>query len=111
LLECTPFAIRTKAVVAKLIDGKKWRANAMTLPGLLNVLQVDAGSGFVDVGATNANKGVNVASIYQHPAVHTNRDADNKEVWLCTVHSYACITCTTTTPKTAMNVFALPLSH
>ena len=88
----TIVSIAEDEIVLKLMDGKKWRSNANTLPSLLTVMQVDAGEGFKEVGPLNTNKGVAVASIYQHPTVTGNKDAttgaDRDPVMLYRTHSH-----------------------
>lgn len=65
-------ATTTKKVVLQLKDGRTWRSNPMTLPAPLTLMQMDAGSGFVDVGPVNTNKGMDVATIFQKPTVRGN---------------------------------------
>mmetsp|Transcript_22829 Transcript_22829/g.71557 ORF Transcript_22829/g.71557 Transcript_22829/m.71557 type:complete len:913 (-) Transcript_22829:693-3431(-) len=55
-----------------LKPGSMWRRNGANLPAPLTLLAVDAGSGFVAVGATEARKGVRVATIFEAPAVRAN---------------------------------------
>ena len=73
-------AITDTTMVLNLVSGMKWRANPMTLPAKLTVLQVDAGAGFVAVGPINSAKGRDVAKIYQRPTIVHNRNADGTEV-------------------------------
>lgn len=55
-----------------LKPGSVWRRNGANLPAPLTLLAVDAGSGFVAVGATEMKKGVRVATVFEAPAVQPN---------------------------------------
>ncbi|KAJ8609149.1 hypothetical protein CTAYLR_006081 [Chrysophaeum taylorii] len=55
-----------------LKPGSMWRRNGANLPAPLTLLAVDAGSGFVAVGATEARKGVRVATVFEAPVVRPN---------------------------------------
>jgi len=52
-----------------LKPGSMWRRNGANLPAPLTLLAVDAGSGYVAVGATEARKGQRVATIFESPRV------------------------------------------
>mmetsp|Transcript_22391 Transcript_22391/g.28987 ORF Transcript_22391/g.28987 Transcript_22391/m.28987 type:complete len:917 (-) Transcript_22391:557-3307(-) len=47
-----------------------WRKNGANLPAPLTLLAVDAGSGYVAVGATEARKGVRVATVFEAPVIN-----------------------------------------
>lgn len=53
-----------------LKPGSHWRRNGANLPAPLTLLAVDAGSGYVAVGATEARKGIRVATVFEAPAVN-----------------------------------------
>lgn len=61
-----------KQIELVLKPGSMWRRNGANLPAPLTLLAVDAGSGFVAVGATEFRKGVRVATIFETPAVRAN---------------------------------------
>ena len=53
-----------------LKPGSHWRRNGANLPAPLTLLAVDAGSGYVAVGATEARKGQRVAMIFETPRIN-----------------------------------------
>mmetsp|Transcript_20554 Transcript_20554/g.67886 ORF Transcript_20554/g.67886 Transcript_20554/m.67886 type:complete len:975 (+) Transcript_20554:302-3226(+) len=56
-------------VVLERLPGSAWKRNPKNLPGPLVLLSADAGTGFVAMGATEARKGVRVATVFEDPAV------------------------------------------
>mmetsp|Transcript_15654 Transcript_15654/g.51230 ORF Transcript_15654/g.51230 Transcript_15654/m.51230 type:complete len:939 (+) Transcript_15654:110-2926(+) len=52
-----------------LKPGSMWRRNGANLPAPLTLLAVDAGSGYVAVGATEARKGQRVATVFEAPRI------------------------------------------
>ena len=52
-----------------LKSGSVWRKNVENLPGYLTVLAVDAGDGMVPVGPANAQKGKDIAMVFERPQV------------------------------------------
>lgn len=68
----TVYRASPSSLTLKLSPGSLWRLNGENLPGPLTLLAVDAGDGFVAVGATNARKGRNVATVYETPSVYPN---------------------------------------
>jgi len=65
----TTTAISETSVSLRLVPGSLWRKNVENLPGYLTLLAVNAGSGFVAVGPTNAAKGRDVATVFERPSV------------------------------------------
>lgn len=59
------------SISLRLIPGSHWRANFVNLPGVLTLLAVNAGEGFVAVGPTNAKKGRDIATIFERPSVYS----------------------------------------
>lgn len=59
------------SISLRLNTGSHWRANFVNLPGVLTLLAVNAGEGFVAVGPTNAKKGRDIATIFERPAVYS----------------------------------------
>ena len=55
-----------------LKPGSVWRRNGANLPAPLTLLAADVGSGLVAMGATEARKGVRVATIFESPSVTPN---------------------------------------
>ena len=60
------------SIMLKLTHGSSWRKNMENLPGVLNLLAVNAGEGFIAVGPQNTGKGRDVATIFERPDVHSN---------------------------------------
>jgi len=60
------------SISLRLEPGSNWRKNPENLPGVLTLLSVNAGAGFVAVGPTNAKKGRDVATIFERPQVHSS---------------------------------------
>jgi hypothetical protein len=56
----------------RLQPGSSWRANMENLPGVLTLLAVNAGEGFVSVGPINAQKGRDVATIFERPRIFSS---------------------------------------
>lgn len=52
-----------------LKPGSVWRRNGANLPAPLTLLAADVGSGLVAIGATEARKGVRVATVFEAPVV------------------------------------------
>mmetsp|Transcript_17583 Transcript_17583/g.60826 ORF Transcript_17583/g.60826 Transcript_17583/m.60826 type:complete len:1027 (-) Transcript_17583:210-3290(-) len=52
-----------------LKPGSLWRRNGANLPAPLTLLACDVGSGYVAIGATEAKKGIRVATVFESPAV------------------------------------------
>lgn len=52
-----------------LKPGSLWRKNGANLPAPLTLLAADVGSGLVAIGATEARKGIRVATIFECPVV------------------------------------------
>jgi len=59
------------SISLRLNPGSHWRANFVNLPGVLTLLAVNAGEGFVAVGPTNAKKGRDIATIFERPSVYS----------------------------------------
>ena len=57
------------ALQLRLHPGSAWRKNMENLPGVLTLLAVNSGEGFVSVGPINAQKGRDVATIFERPKV------------------------------------------
>lgn len=57
------------SISLRLEPGSGWRKNVDNLPGVLTLLAVNAGEGFVAVGPTNAAKGRDIALIFERPQV------------------------------------------
>lgn len=55
----------------RLVPGSHWRKNVESLPGFLTLLAVNAGEGYVAVGATNAKKGRDIARVFERPVVYS----------------------------------------
>ena len=53
-----------------LKPGSVWRRNGANLPAPLTLLAADVGSGLVAIGATEARKGIRVATIFECPKVN-----------------------------------------
>ena len=60
------------SISLRLEPGSNWRKNPENLPGVLTLLSVNAGAGFVAVGPANAKKGRDVATIFERPQVHSS---------------------------------------
>jgi hypothetical protein len=60
------------SIKLKLQHFSSWRKNMDNLPGVLNLLAVNAGEGFVAVGPRNTGIGRDVATIFERPDVHSN---------------------------------------
>lgn len=56
----------------QLMPGSYWRKNVDNLPGFLTLLAVNAGEGFVSVGPMNAQKGRDVATVFERPDVFSS---------------------------------------
>jgi len=75
-------------LVLELAPGSKWRANPANLPGPLTLLAVNSGAGPIPVGATEAKKGRQIATIYADPKIVTNASTTalyrtlSHELWL-----------------------------
>jgi len=61
----------TEEIHLTLKHGSQWRKNVDNLPGYLTLLAVDAGEGLVAVGPANAQKGKDVAMVFEHPEVYS----------------------------------------
>jgi hypothetical protein len=57
------------SIALRLQARSHWRKNVDSLPGFLTLLAVNAGEGFVAVGPTNAAKGRDVATVFEHPQI------------------------------------------
>jgi len=68
----TTTAISETSVSLRLVPGSLWRKNVENLPGYLTLLAVNAGSGFVAVGPTNAAKGRDVATVFERPSIYSS---------------------------------------
>ena len=68
----------------RIVPGSFWRKNFANLPGALTLLAVNAGAGFVAVGPLNAQKGKDVAMIFEHPEVHS----DNIKIYRTHSHEF-----------------------
>jgi hypothetical protein len=68
----TTTAISEASISLRLVPGSFWRKNVENLPGYLTLLAVNAGSGFVAVGPTNAAKGRDVATVFERPQVFSS---------------------------------------
>jgi hypothetical protein len=53
-----------------LKPGSVWRRNGANLPAPLTLLAADVGSGLVAIGATEARKGIRVATVFECPKVN-----------------------------------------
>ena len=60
------------SISLRLEPGSFWRKNVENLPGVLTLLAVNAGAGFVAVGPTNAKKGRDVATVFERPSVFSS---------------------------------------
>jgi hypothetical protein len=60
------------SIKLKLQHSSSWRKNMDNLPGVLTLLAVNAGPGFVAVGPRNTGIGRDVATIFERPDVHSN---------------------------------------
>eukprot|EP00607_Mallomonas_marina_P009587 CAMPEP_0182420276 /NCGR_PEP_ID=MMETSP1167-20130531/4954_1 /TAXON_ID=2988 /ORGANISM="Mallomonas Sp, Strain CCMP3275" /LENGTH=924 /DNA_ID=CAMNT_0024596015 /DNA_START=81 /DNA_END=2855 /DNA_ORIENTATION=- len=70
------------SLTLRLEPGSSWRKNVDNLPGVLTLLAVNAGAGFVAVGPTNAKKGRDVATIFERPTVYSS----NKKLYRTQSH-------------------------
>jgi len=68
----------------RLEPGSFWRRNVENLPGVLTLLAVNAGEGYVAVGPTNAKKGRDVATIFERPSVFSS----NKRLYRTQSHEF-----------------------
>ena len=66
----------SELILLSLVPTSAWRKNVENLPGYLTLLAVNAGEGFVAVGPTNANKGRDVATVFERPVVYSS------QVWI-----------------------------
>mmetsp|Transcript_19026 Transcript_19026/g.19155 ORF Transcript_19026/g.19155 Transcript_19026/m.19155 type:complete len:925 (-) Transcript_19026:246-3020(-) len=66
----------------RLEPGSTWRKNVENLPGVLTLLAVNAGAGFVAVGPTNAKKGRDIATVFERPSVYSS----NKKLYRTQSH-------------------------
>ena len=57
------------AIKLKLVAGSLWRRNVDSLPGYLNLQQINTGEEWLSVGPINSKKGVNIATVFEHPDV------------------------------------------
>jgi len=78
----TAIANSESSISLRLEPGSLWRKNAENLPGVLTLLAVNAGAGFVAVGPTNAKKGRDVATIFERPMVYSS----NKRIYKSQSH-------------------------
>ena len=53
----------------KLVAGSLWRRNVESLPGYLNLQTINTGEEWLSVGPINSKKGVNIATVFEHPDV------------------------------------------
>ena len=60
------------SISLRLEPGSSWRKNVENLPGVLTLLAVNVGVGFVAVGPTNAKKGRDVATVFERPQVFSS---------------------------------------
>jgi len=72
------------SIKLRLTPGSFWRKNFDNLPGVLTLLAVNAGEGFVAVGPTNAGKGRDVAMVFERPAIYS----DNKKIYRTHSHEF-----------------------
>lgn len=56
----------------QLTPGSFWRKNVDNLPGYLTLLAVNAGEGFVSVGPMNAQKGKDIATVFERPKIYSS---------------------------------------
>eukprot|EP01041_Mallomonas_annulata_P008000 gene8000-16377_t len=70
------------SIALRLEPESSWRKNVENLPGVLTLLAVNAGAGFVAVGPTNAKKGRDVATIFERPSVFSS----NKKLYRTQSH-------------------------
>jgi hypothetical protein len=78
----TSIATTETSISLRLEPGSAWRKNVESLPGVLTLLAVNAGAGFVAVGPTNAKKGRDVATVFERPSVFSS----NKKVYRSQSH-------------------------
>ena len=67
-------SITDTTISLRLVSGSLWRPNVESLPGVLNLRVIDTGDGFLSVGPINSKKGVNVATVFERPEVHSGSD-------------------------------------
>jgi hypothetical protein len=67
-------SITDTTISLKLVSGSLWRPNVESLPGVLNLRVIDTGDGFLSVGPINSKKGVNIATVFERPEVHSGSD-------------------------------------
>jgi len=65
------------SIVLRLVPGSLWRKNYENLPGALTILAINAGQGYVATGPTNAQKGRDIAMIFEPPQVFSS----NKKIY------------------------------
>jgi hypothetical protein len=68
----------------RIVPGSLWRKNSVNLPGALTLLAVNAGAGFEAIGSLNAQKGKDVAMIFERPEVHS----DNIKIYRTHSHEF-----------------------
>lgn len=67
----TTTSITSEVISLKLSLGSNWRRNVDNLPGVLTLLAVSGGDGYVAVGPINAAKGRDVATVFERPKVYS----------------------------------------
>jgi len=67
----TTTSLTETSATLRLVPGSHWRKNVENLPGFLTLLAANAGEGFVAVGATNAKKGRDIATVFERPVVYS----------------------------------------
>jgi len=78
----TASATSETSISLRLEPGSAWRKNVESLPGVLTLLAVNAGGGFVAVGPTNAKKGRDIATVFERPSVFSS----NKKIYRSQSH-------------------------
>lgn len=78
----TTVATTETSISLRLEPESHWRKNVENLPGVLTLLAVNAGAGFVAVGPTNAKKGRDIATVFERPQVFSS----NKKLYRTQAH-------------------------
>eukprot|EP01034_Spumella_vulgaris_P039210 gene39210-48428_t len=63
----TTLSTTTTEISLRIAPGSFWRKSSDNLPGVLTLLAVNSGEGFVAVGPNNAGKGRDVAMVFERP--------------------------------------------